>query len=346
MRRLVSTTLIAVLAGALWPCYAKADIPDLTTAFAMRTFGRMPTDRASYALPAENASLGLAFHAPATISPAVSRSSVPALVEPVAYDRIFDLRDALQRIERFTPKTPALPHGTASAARFTLAGTSVVVPSYDSFGAVVRSDDIAPAFSSSLRDTATSSGASVRTGAFALAAQSARFDVTSIGAHDERLGTATLLTIGPNGHRVNVNVGSNYERLSTQAVPLFQYRPTAGAAPSIGDIPGYDSARLAGTFNDVTTLGVNAGVAVPLTHGFTLGVQYGTSRYTGAVGSTDFTPNFDTSKYSYSGALTFALPRSSSAIVVSAKQFRYQDNLNVVPTTYQTRADVNFTVKF
>ena len=54
---------------------------------------------------------------------------------------------------------------------------------------------------------------------------------------------------------------------------------------------------------------------MPISRNLTVGMQYGTQRYTGAVGTRrDFTPNLDTSKFSYVGNLTFALPRSSSAI--------------------------------
>ena len=54
----------------------------------------------------------------------------------------------------------------------------------------------------------------------------------------------------------------------------------------------------------------------------------------------------DARKDTYLGNVTYQLPYSSSAITLSARQYRYQDSLTQDFNLNQTRADLNFTVKF
>ena len=339
MRRVVAVASIVALVGALWSGVAVASPgTDLASAFAMQTFGRVPTDAPRFSATADRSLRGLAFHAsmPVTLPP-LARVIVPSMPTlTIEYDRLFDLADV-----RLAPPSPSpLATGAYSAAyssRFALTAP-----------ALTRTDDAPPAFSSSLRDAATAYGASTQVGAFYLSGSSASADLTGLSARDVQAQAISSLAVGAKGRQVKFDVGSNYERFSTQAVPTLAYRPVVGAPakPSIADVPGLSVAQLAGGYSDVTARGVNAGMAVPLTRNLTLGMQYGTQRYTGAVNAQDFSPNFDTSKYSYVGNLTFAIPRSAAAIVVSARQYRFQDNLVPSNSTSETRADVNFTVKF
>ncbi len=348
MRRVVSTALIAVLVGALWSAVAAAAPGyDLASAFAMRTFGRLPSEAAGFSSTGDRSLRGMAFRAtvPVTLPP-LARIALPPLPQlSLAYDRSFDLHDY---DGSFAPASPG-PIASSVAAppsRFSLTAPTLRFATYRSYLAG-RQTDAAPAFSSSLRDSSTAYSTSTRVGPLTLSGSSISADVAELSARDDRLQTSSSLKT--KGGHVNFNVGSDYERLSTEAVPTFRYRPSATnglSKSSLGDVPGLSAAELAGGYNDVTSRGIDAGLAVPLTRDLTLGMQYGTQRYTGAVNAQNFTPNFDTSKYSYIGNLTFALPRSSSAIVVSARQYRFQDNLIPANSTSQTRADVNFTVKF
>ncbi|MDQ2992904.1 MAG: hypothetical protein M3R30_08830 [Candidatus Eremiobacteraeota bacterium] len=347
MRRFVSAALTVVLVGALWSgVVVAAPGSDLAAAFALRTFGRLPADAPGFSSTADRALRGMAFRAtvPVTLPP-LARIAVPAMPQlSLAYDRSFDLHDY---DGRFAPTSPGpIASAAVTPSQFSLSAPALRLATYQAYVASAQTD-AAPAFSSSLRDSSTAYSTSTRIGTLSLSGSSASADVAELSARDDRLQTSSSLKAA--GGRVNFNVGSTYERLSTEAVPTFRYRPSVGnglAKSSLGDVPGLSAAELAGGYNDVTARGIDAGVAVPLTRNLTLGMQYGTQRYTGAVNAQDFTPNFDTSKYSYVGNLTFALPRSSSAIVVSARQYRFQDNLIPANSTSQTRADVNFTVKF
>jgi len=342
MLRVARAIVCMVLAGALWHSVARASrLPDFATAFAMQTFGNAPADAPHFAPAGKNALRGLAF---ATISPfplpsAVSRAAGIAVV-PVAD---LDFRSSLDRYAAFVPRAthvaPRDPNAVA-VARFAARHSVAEPPSYALFtgdGGGVAS----PGFASALRDTTTAYEETTHAG-FRTTGVAETSALSALSATDQRLQTTTSIGIG---RRLALKVGSEYERVSSQSSAALQAQRAGFGNATIDDVPGYDGARIAGTYNDVTARGVNAGVAVPVGR-FTLGMQYGTQRYTGALATTDFTPNFDTSKYSYVGDVTFALPHSSSAIVFSARQYRYQDNLVPSNTTYQTRADVNFTVKF
>jgi hypothetical protein len=339
MRRVVSTALIAVLAGALWSgVAAAAPGTDLTSTFAMRTFGRPAVEAPQFSAP-DRSLRGLAFRSimPVTLPP-LARIAMPAV--PTFALTLDSFRPAALTLGAFVPASPA-PVATAAYSAANMQRFALTAPN------LARVDDAPPAFSSSLRDASTAYSASTRVGAFALGGSTGDASVSELSARDQRLQAISSVVLGVAGNRVKFDLGSNYERLSTQSVPTFQYRPGNGLTkPSIVDVPGYSAAQIAGGYNDVTARGIDAGLAVPITRNLTLGMQYGTQRYTGAVNAQDFTANLDTRKFSYVGNLTFALPRSSSAIVVSARQYRFQDSITPANSTSQTRADVNFTVKF
>jgi len=337
MRRVVSAASIAVLVGALWVGVATASPrSDLASAFAMQTFGRVPTEPAEFAPALDHSLRGLAFRITTPFAlPPLARIVLPD-VPPLT---LAFFRPGPIGASRFLPPSPA-PVATAAYAPAYLSRFALTAPT------LARSDDAPPAFASSLRDAATAYSASTRVGAFQLSGASDDAELADLSARDQRLQAISSVSLGVAGRRVKFDLGSTYERLSSQTVPTFQYRPGVAAKPSIADVPGMSVAQLAGGYNDVTTRGIDAGLAVPIARNLTVGMQYGTQRYTGAVNAQDFSANLDTSKFSYVGNLTFAIPRSSSAIVVSARQYRFLDNLVPANSTSQTRADVNFTVKF
>jgi len=90
---------------------------------------------------------------------------------------------------------------------------------------------------------------------------------------------------------------------------------------------------------------VGAKLAVPVTPRVTVGLQYEQQHYQGEYGALLF-PGLDARKDTYLGNVTYQLPYSSSAITLSARQYRYTDSFSPDFNLNQTRADVNFTVKF
>jgi hypothetical protein len=380
MRRFVAMALIAVLAAALWSNVARADLlsqlsqkfaaaTDLRAAFAMRTFGRLPDGSGPSVTFVGGSPLhGLAFSAaalPPSAPVAPVRGALPA-VPPIAsialaYDRVFDLSDTIDRYADFAdPAGPASGATFAAAStpnlsiagpgeRFSLSASDAIMPVYaPSVDATILSDT-PPAFAARLKDATLAIGTPERVGALQIDSQLAHIQFSDSRTRGDQLQTtATIFDLRNGGAAVKINLGGDYEHLVSgggASFPYIQAPVTAGfATTSIDDVPGSNPAALASNGADVTTRGLNAGLALPLTRNLTMGLQYGTQRLTGSYG-TSFTPNVDANKYSYLGNITFALPSSSSAITLSARQYRYQDNLT--PFSYtQTRADLNFTVKF
>jgi hypothetical protein len=92
-----------------------------------------------------------------------------------------------------------------------------------------------------------------------------------------------------------------------------------------------------------STLG--ADLAVPVAPRLLLGVGYNTERLVTGYGMPTGLDGLDARNDTYSGNVTFLFPRLSSALSLSAQQYRYQDN--VMPAEFtQLREDLNLTVKF
>jgi hypothetical protein len=90
---------------------------------------------------------------------------------------------------------------------------------------------------------------------------------------------------------------------------------------------------------------LGAKLAVPVTPRVTVGLQFERQHYQGDYGTLLF-PGLDARKDTYLGNVTYQLPYSSSAITLSARQYRYKDSFAQNFNLNQTRADLNFTVKF
>lgn len=167
-----------------------------------------------------------------------------------------------------------------------------------------------------------------------------------ITGNDDRLSATTNFSVRAGARNVNLGVSGGLEHLQLSDQSTFPYVPWSA------DMPSAQQARsLAGDGSyypggvDVTRAQLNASVAVPITQGVTLGLGYDTQHYVGSYGAVTV-PNIDARKNSYLGNLTYQIPHTSSQITLSARQYRYQDSFVPSFTAKQTRADVNFTVKF
>lgn len=169
-------------------------------------------------------------------------------------------------------------------------------------------------------------------------------------ATTDRLGAGTTFDVRAFGRSVSLDLGTAYERLTRDdrsALSYTQYTPpatgnpvaTSYVAPDLG-APGYVNPN----YLNVTRRSLNASAAVPLTHALSLNLQYNAQFYSGSYSTLQ--QNIDERKDSYLGNLTYQIPRSSSAIVFSAKQYRYRDAFVPAYNVTQNRADLNFTVKF
>ncbi len=162
--------------------------------------------------------------------------------------------------------------------------------------------------------------------------------------HDQSLASGTTFAVRAGRRIVNVDFTNGYERVvRTDATPPWAQDFTESSSWQLPEGPGAPS--LIPAYADVSRHSIGGAVAVPVSHGLSVGLQYDTQHLLGALGAPGLS-NLDAQTNTYGGSITFALPHSSSAISISAKQYRYQDNVIPSNTFTQSNANVNFTVKF
>ncbi|HEY5340394.1 MAG TPA: hypothetical protein VIK27_05150 [Candidatus Aquilonibacter sp.] len=141
------------------------------------------------------------------------------------------------------------------------------------------------------------------------------------------------------GHRdLGVDVSSGLENV-TLAQPAY-----SGGTQSVA-LGGETLPVFVPAYADVSAHTISTGVTVPVTRSLTANLQYDTQHLLGAYGAPGQN-GIDANNTIYGAQLTFKLPKSASAISLSARQYHYQDNLIPANALTQTNANLNFTVKF
>jgi hypothetical protein len=171
--------------------------------------------------------------------------------------------------------------------------------------------------------------------------EGAQAEQPQLSLQDQAYGAGANFNVQAGKTKLNVDLDSRYEHLTIND-PNFQsssFDPTSTLTLS-NDLP-----LLVPAYADVSKRTLSAGLAVPVTHSLTASVQYDTQHLLGGYGLPGIS-NLDARNDIYGGKLTFALPHTSSAISLTAKQYRYQDNILPSNTFTQTTAGVDFTVKF
>lgn len=173
---------------------------------------------------------------------------------------------------------------------------------------------------------------------------------------DNRFAAGTSFNVRAGARRLNVNVSGSVERQSLPQDTNLPYLPLDPQAPSASTQAAALNGQSAISYPnavDVTKHGINANVAVPVTRHVTVNLGYDTQHFMGDYNAASQTgsasalvPGIDARKDTYLGNITYQLPHTNSAITFSARQYRYQDNFEPNLNLTQTRADVNFTVKF
>ena len=171
--------------------------------------------------------------------------------------------------------------------------------------------------------------------------EGAQADVPSLALHDNAVNTgATFNTrVGPQKFDIDVSSGFEHLTVNEPTVNSSSFDPTANVQMSDGNLP-----VLIPAYADVSKRTVAAGVGVPVTRNVTVNVQAETQHLMGGYGAPGLGSNLDAQNTVYGGKVTFQLPHAAS-VSLSAKQYRYQDNLTPAAFT-QTSANLNFTVKF
>lgn len=170
-------------------------------------------------------------------------------------------------------------------------------------------------------------------------------------ATERRYSAGTSFDVRAGAREVNVDVTSSVEHFSvatqqTAAVPWAPDAKSIGSAAQASLSAAEAPVVYYPNAVDVTRRGYGASVAVPVNDRLTATVQYNTQRYLGTTGSVALPGELDARRDAYGGKLTYAMGGGSSAITLSARQYRFSDNLLPSNNQTQTREDLNFTVKF
>jgi hypothetical protein len=150
----------------------------------------------------------------------------------------------------------------------------------------------------------------------------------------------TSFNVRAGNSAVKVGLSSTIEHMNNATNNV-----TAGIFPYVPLDPDAQAGLQYFGLTDVVSQGVTAQLAVPVSQRVTVGLQYDRSHLQGDYGTT-LLPGFDARKDTYLGNVTYQLPNTSSAITFSARQYRFQDAFAPNFNLTQTRADLNFTVKF
>lgn len=151
-----------------------------------------------------------------------------------------------------------------------------------------------------------------------------------------------------NGH-VSVQLSGSVQRMNNESAAMFPYVPVD--PDPVLDVPHLSlSDPQSGMLQypglaDVVKHGLDARLAVPVNDRLTVGLQYDRQHYQGDYAN-GLMQGLDARKDTYLGNVTYQLPHTSSAITFSARQYIYQDSFAQNYNLTQTRADLNFTVKF
>ncbi len=170
--------------------------------------------------------------------------------------------------------------------------------------------------------------------------EGAQADVPGLALHDNAVNTGATFNTRVGSQKFDIDVSSGFEHLTVTDPELnsSSFDSTSTVQMGSNNIP-----VLVPAYADVSKHSLAAGLGVPVARNVTVNLQAETQHLQGGYGSPGLS-NLDATNNVYGGKVTFQLPHAAS-VSLSAKQYRYQDNLTPVTFT-QTNANLNFTVKF
>ena len=162
-------------------------------------------------------------------------------------------------------------------------------------------------------------------------------------ANDQVLGGTTKIALHAVGRTVTLGLSSRFEHRSRGLIS------TENLSPTLDPTLGFDGvSRLVlppAAFNDLTSSSIGASLAVPVSSRFTVGLGYRSGTIVGTYGSLSPTTLSGTDSR-YFGKLTYTLPHAPATLTFQARQYRFNDNLQLTPNQTQLRAGVDLTIKF
>ena len=166
---------------------------------------------------------------------------------------------------------------------------------------------------------------------FSTHAETAQAQAPDASIADRALGAGATLDVRAGRRDLGVNLSSTFEQVTFNASPTL-----SATDPLPAFVPSYA---------DVSKRTLSAGLTVPISQRLTGSLQVDSQHLLGGYGMPGL-GNLDANNTVYGARVTFQLPKSASAISLSAQQLHYQDNIIPTNAFVQTRANVDFTVKF
>uniref|UniRef100_E6Q3L0 Uncharacterized protein n=1 Tax=mine drainage metagenome TaxID=410659 RepID=E6Q3L0_9ZZZZ len=162
-------------------------------------------------------------------------------------------------------------------------------------------------------------------------------------ANDQVLGGTTNISLRTGGRTVTLGLSSRFEHRSRGLIS------SENPSPTLDPTLGFDGvSRLVlppAAFNNLTSSSVGASLAVPVSPRFTVGLGYRSGTLVGTYGSLSPT-TLSGNDSRYFGKLTYTLPHAPATLTFQARQYRFNDNLQLTPNETQLRAGVDLTIKF
>lgn len=172
--------------------------------------------------------------------------------------------------------------------------------------------------------------------------EGAQAQQTQLALHDNAVKAGATFDTRVGSRKLDVDLSSGFEHMTVND-------PVSSASGFDGtsnyQLSNVSLPVLVPAYADVSKRTLSAGVGMPVSRNLLLQVQYDSQHLQGGYGAPGLS-NLDATNNVYGGKVTLQIPHSASAISLSAKQYRYQDNLVPSNAFTQTSADVNFTVKF
>ncbi len=162
-------------------------------------------------------------------------------------------------------------------------------------------------------------------------------------ANEQVLGGKTNISFRTGRRMVTLGLSSRFEHLSRGLIS------SENPSPILDSALGFDAtSRLVlppAAFSDLTHSSIGASLAVPVSPRFTVGLGYRSGTLVGTYGSLSPTTLSGTDSR-YFGKLTYTLPHAPATLTFQARQYRFNDNLQLTPIETQLRAGVDLTIKF
>jgi hypothetical protein len=360
MRRWLCTMQIGVLVAVLCSGVAAASMTPLDGAFAPQPFdfsgqvfascfGESNDQQVAFTTAFDAPLRGLGFYTNASAPVAAARPVASALPAPAitisnpTYTAPLPLKEVsvaqlstqlrVPSVEYYESALPA-PTDAPATHRFDLSALQMNQSQLDAFTAAAAATG-----ASNLQSTGAYMPVKLGKLQFAPHAEAAQYNAQqSSTTANGALGAGATLNVRAGARNLGVDLSSALEHVTLTSP---QFSATNASAPSLS---GAQLPVFVPAYADVSAQTISTGVTVPVSRKLTANLQYDTQHLLGAYGVPGAS-NLDANNTIYGAQLTYNL-KNWSAISLSTRQYRFQDNLLPSNALTQINTNVNFTIKF